>query len=124
MSRVVLGTLGVVLLFVAVGTPADAETADRQKAARGMGYANYVGESKKCDGTITNQAIVLQNDIGTYYNFTHDDLLGTTEIGKAVRKGQAAARHDASHPEYRGEFCDRMDETLGLWRSDVLPSPK
>jgi hypothetical protein len=55
------------------------------------------------------------------YHFTDDDLSGRTEIGKSVDLGRKHARQDARRP---AEFCDRMEEVLSLWRSNVLPSPQ
>ncbi|HWG04304.1 MAG TPA: hypothetical protein VG271_04755 [Beijerinckiaceae bacterium] len=93
---------------------------DMQQAARGMGYANGVYRSHKCKA-FEIPALNLQHDIMEYYSFTSDDLEGKTEIGKSVNKGRAAAARDARYPR---EFCDRMEEVLGLWRSEVLPSPR
>jgi hypothetical protein len=93
---------------------------DLQKAARGLGYANGVYRSRKCKD-YEGPALTLEHDIMAYYSFTSDDLDGKTEIGKSVNKGRAAAGRDARHPQ---EFCDRMEEVLGLWRSEVLPSPR
>ena len=93
---------------------------DFQKAARGMGYANGVYRNQKCKKYLI-PALNLQHDIMVYYSFTSDDLEGKTEIGKSVNKGRAEALSDSRHPR---EFCDRMEEVLGLWRSEVLPSPR
>jgi hypothetical protein len=93
---------------------------DRQKAARGLGYANGAYLSHKCKESET-LAPQLQRDIMAYYHFTDDDLAGRTEIGKSVDLGRKHARQDARRP---AEFCDRMEEVLSLWRSNVLPSPQ
>jgi hypothetical protein len=104
------------LVFVA----ATATAADREKAARGMGYANGVLQSHKCKDS-EQMALNLRNDIMKFFAFTAADLEGTTEIGRSVSKGRANALKDARHP---AEFCDRLEETLSLWRSEVLPSPR
>ncbi len=112
------------LLVLSAFAAGGAQATDRAAAARGMGHANFVCESNRCGNAVATQAVTLQNDISEHCKFSYDDLLGKTAIGAEVRKGRASAQHDAAHPEYKGQFCESMDEVLSLWRSSVLPSPK
>ncbi len=122
--RNVFAAVAVGSLYFLGAASVRADMAEPAKAARGMGYANYVYEKSRCDGAIKNEAVILQNDISNLYNFSYDDLLGKTAIGASVNQGRAAARNDEAHPQYKGQFCDSMDEVLSVWRSDVMPSPK
>jgi hypothetical protein len=108
------------LLAVATVAHGDDFQHDYEQAARGLGYADFVFQSGKCPEA-RDIALSLRTDIAAYYGFTASDIAGETEIGKSIAKGRANARKDARFPR---EFCERQDEVLGLWRSEVLPSPR